>query len=47
MTDADYTDDLALLANTLAQAESLLNSWEQAAAVISFYVNANKTVDTF
>ena len=31
MTNADYTDDLALLTNTPAQAESLLHSLEQAA----------------
>ena len=30
MTDADYADDLMLLANTLAQAESLLHRLEQA-----------------
>ena len=28
MTDADYADDLALLANTSAQAKSLLHSLE-------------------
>ena len=32
ITDADYADDLVLLANTLAQAESLLYSLEQAAS---------------
>ena len=34
MTDADYADDLVLLANTPAQAESLLNSQEQTAGGI-------------
>ena len=31
ITDMDYTDDIVLLANTLAQAESLLHSLKQAA----------------
>ena len=39
LTDADYVDDLALLANTLAQAESLL----QAARRIGLYMNSVKT----
>ena len=42
MTDADYADDLALLVNTLAQAEFLLHSREQAAGGIVLYVNAYK-----
>ena len=42
MTDADYVDDLALLANMPAQEEYLLHSLEQ--AVGGLYVNANKTV---
>ena len=41
MTDTDYADDLALLANIPAQAESLLHSLEQAAESINLYVNAN------
>ena len=40
MTDAD---DKALLANTAAQAESLLNSLERAAGGIVLHVNADKT----
>ena len=36
MTDTDYTDDLVLLANTPAQAKSLLHSLEQAARGIGF-----------
>ena len=32
ITDADYADDIALLPNTPAQAESHLNSLERAAA---------------
>ena len=43
ITDADYADDIALLANTLTQAESLLHSLEQAAGDISRHVNADKT----
>ena len=41
--DADYTDDIAILANTPDQAETLLHSLEQAAAGIGLYVNAHKT----
>ena len=41
MTDADYRDDLELLANTQAQAESLLHSLEQAAGGSVLYINAN------
>ena len=43
ITDADYTDDLALLANTPNQAESLLHSLERAAAGFGLHVNAHKT----
>ena len=42
-TDADYADDIALLANTLAQAETLQHSLERAAAGIGLHVNADKT----
>ena len=42
ITDANYLDDLALLANTLVQAESLLNSHEHAARDIDLYVNSDK-----
>ena len=41
ITDLDYTD-IVLLANTPAQAESLLYSLEQAAG--GLHVNADKTV---
>ena len=41
--DADYADDLALLANTPNQAETLLHSLERAAAGIGLHVNAHKT----
>ena len=43
ITDSDYADDLALLTNTLAQAESLLHSLEQAARGVGLYVNTEKT----
>ena len=42
-TDADYADDIAILANTPAQAETLLHSLEGAAAGIGLHVNAHKT----
>ena len=40
--DAEYTDDIALLANTPAQAETLLHSLERAAAGIGLHFNAHK-----
>ena len=43
ITDADYADDLALLANTPNQAETLLHSLERAAADIGLHDNAHKT----
>ena len=43
ITDADYTDDIALLANTPAQTESLLHSLERTAGGIGLHVNADKT----
>ena len=43
ITDADYADDLALLANTPNQAETLLHSLERAAVGIGLHVNAHKT----
>ena len=42
ITDTDYTDDIAILANTPNQAETLLHSLERAAAGIGFHVNAQK-----
>ena len=42
ITDADYADDIALLANTPAQAETLLHSLERAAAGIGPHVHAHK-----
>ena len=43
ITDADYADDITILANTPDQAETLLHSLERAAPGIGFYVNAHKT----
>ena len=43
ITDANYTDDIALLANTPNQAVTLLHSLERAAAGIGLHVNAHKT----
>ena len=42
ITDADYADNIVLLANAPAQAETLLHSLEWAAAGIGLYVNAYK-----
>ena len=43
ITDADYADDIALLANIPNQPETLLHSLERAATGIGLHVNANKT----
>ena len=43
ITDTDYADDIALLANAPAQAETLLHSLEQVAAGIGLHANAFKT----
>ena len=43
ITDADYTNDITLLVNTLAQAETQLHSLERAAAGIGQHANADKT----
>ena len=42
ITDADYANDIAILANTPAQAETLLHNLERAAAGIGLHVNAHK-----
>ena len=42
ITDIENADDLALLANTPAQVESLLLSLEQAARSIRLYVNSDE-----
>ena len=43
ITDADYADDIAILANAPVQAETLLHSLGRAAADIGLHVNAHKT----
>ena len=43
ITDADYADDIAILANTPNQAETLLHCLERAAAGIGIHINAHKT----
>ena len=43
ITDTDYTDDIAILANAPNQGETLLHSLERAAAGIGIHVNAHKT----
>ena len=43
ITDADYADDIAILANAPAQAETLQLSLERAATGIGLHANAHKT----
>ena len=43
ITDADYDNDIAHLANTPTQAETLLHGLEQAATGIGLHINADKT----
>ena len=43
ITDADYADDLALMTNTITEAETLLHSLEKAAGDTGLFVNATKT----
>ena len=43
ITDADYADNRAILANTPNQTETLLHCFEQAAAGIGLHVNVHKT----
>ena len=43
ITDSDYADDIAILANTPNQAETQLHSLEWATAGIGLHVNAHKT----
>ena len=40
--DTDYVDDIALLANTPTQAESLQHNLEKAAEIIGLYMNSVK-----
>ena len=43
ITDADYTDDIVLLANTSTQAKTLPHSLEWVAAGIGLHINVHKT----
>ena len=43
ITDTDYANDIAILANTPDQVKTLLHSLERTAAGIGLYVNAHKT----
>ena len=43
ITNADYADDIAILANAPAQAKTLLHNQEQADAGIGLHVNTHKT----
>ena len=42
ITDTDYADDIALLSNTPAQAETLLHDLEQAATSIGLQTRWNR-----
>ena len=43
ITDADYADDIAILANTPDQVKHYCIVWNEAATGIGLYVNAHKT----
>ena len=43
ITDADYADDLVILANNIVDAEKLLHNLENAASEIGLYINVSKT----
>ena len=43
ITDTDNADNIALLANTLAQAETLQHSLKRVTAGIGLHLNADKT----
>ena len=45
ITNADYTDDIVLLANAPAQTETMLHSLERAAVGIGLHVNAHRQTD--
>ena len=44
ITDADYADDIEILANTPAQAETLLHILERAAAGIGLHANSHNSL---
>ena len=43
VTDLDFADDLALLSNTIQDAQSLLHDLEVAAEKVGLFMNASKT----
>ena len=43
LADLDFADDIALLSNTLSQAQELLSRVEDAAATVGLHMNASKT----
>ncbi len=43
ITDADYADEIPILANAPARAETLLHSLERAAADIGLHINTHRT----
>ena len=43
LTDADFADDLALISNSIEQAQKLLSSLESAANCVGLYLNDSKT----
>ena len=43
LTDADFADDIAIISNSLENAQSLLSSLESAANCIGLYLNESKT----
>ena len=43
-TDADYADDIVILANALSQAETLLHSLERASAGIGLHFNTRRNI---
>ena len=43
VTDADFADDLALLTNTIAEAQNFLISLEEAADSVGLHLNESKT----
>ena len=42
-TDADFADDLALLSNTIDEAQKMLTSLEEAAGAVGLIMNESKT----
>ena len=43
LTDADFADDIALISQSLADAQSLLRSLEEASNCVGLYLNETKT----